>query len=188
MESLRVRSPRIRSFALPALALALAVAGCAPDTKAPTVAAAGAGPDGVIEDFRMTETSSGARSWVLNSRRALVYSAEARFQVYGVKVDFFESSGKKYSTLLCDSGYVNQNTNDMRAFGHVDIRTEEGVHVEAPELQFWNLQQKITSAALVKVTDAKGSVVTGTGFDSDVKVEHYRVGKVNATLKQSDTR
>ena len=131
----------------------------------------------------MTETAAGSRNWTMHAERAFVYDAESRLDVHRVEVDFFDESGRKYSHLRADSGSVNQGTNDMHAEGHVDIRTTEGVHVEAPGIRFWNGPQKITSDALVKVTDAKGSVITGVGFESDVKVQHYKVGQVNATLR-----
>jgi len=174
--------------ALVAVVVGAWLAGCSGGAPAPTGTAGAGGPDGIIEEFRLTETSAGERNWTLRAKRALVYDSQNQVQVFGVTVDFYEAGGKHYSTLTCDSGTVNQNTNDMTATGRVDIHTVEGTHVEAPVLQFWNARQRITSDAQVKVTDANGSVVQGTGFDSDVKVEHYRVGKVNATLKQSDTR
>lgn len=168
------------------LALLLGMAGCSNLDKAPTGSVRRVGPDEIIEDFQMTETSSGTRSRVLHARVAEIYQSESRAELQGLSVDFFESDGRPFAHLTSDSGTVNQNTNDMRARGHVDIRTTEGVRVEAPTIQFWNQTQRIVSDARVKVTDKAGSVLSGVGFDSDVRVEHYRVGQVNATLKPSD--
>src|SRR5437016_4604672 len=111
--------------------LVAATAGCSLEPKSSSPPAVPRGPDEIIEDFRMTETASGSRSWTMHASRAYVYDNESRLEVHHVEVDFFDESGRKYSHLTADSGSVNQSTNDMRADGHVDIRTTSGVHVEA---------------------------------------------------------
>ncbi|HVP38538.1 MAG TPA: LPS export ABC transporter periplasmic protein LptC [Candidatus Saccharimonadales bacterium] len=171
---------RVRVLALVSL---VALSGCARQPGTPTAAPAVRRPDEILEDLQMTETSSGSRSWVLHARKAYVYDAENRVDVEVAAVDFYDDTGKQYSHLTCDRGSLNQSSNDMRAEGHVEIRTTSGMHVESELLCYWNGPQRITSDRFVKVTDAHGSVLSGTGFESDVRVEHYRVGKVDATLR-----
>ncbi|MBI5837252.1 MAG: LPS export ABC transporter periplasmic protein LptC [Candidatus Eisenbacteria bacterium] len=170
---------------LPGLALLCLVAACSPESTSPALTRAATRPDEIIEDMKVTETSAGSRSWTLHARRALVYNAQNRVEVEGVDVDFYDEGGKAYSHLTCNRGTLNQSTNDMVAEGRVDIRTTTGVHVESEVLRFWNGQQKITSDAFVRVTDAQGSVLSGVGFESDTKVEHYKIVKVDATLRQA---
>jgi LPS export ABC transporter protein LptC len=177
-------SPSARGFLLGLACLAVLPA-CSPESSSPTATPAVTRPDEIIEDLKMSETSGGSRSWTLHARRAYVFEAQDRVDVEGVEVDFFDESGRKYSHLTCDRGSLNQGTNDMQAEGHVDIHTTSGVHVEASVIRFWNGPQRITSDSFVKVTDTHGSVMSGVGFESDVKVEHYRVGQVSATVRQS---
>jgi LPS export ABC transporter protein LptC len=177
-------SPAFLGFVLGLVCLGGLVA-CSPESGRPTAIQSVKRPDEVIEDLQMTETSSGSRSWTMHARKAYVYEADARVDVEGVEVDFFDEGGRKYSHLTCDGGSLNQNTNDMRAEGRVVIRTTSGVLVEAPVIRFWNGPQRITSDSQVRVTDAHGSVLAGVGFESDVKLDHYRVGQVNAVLRDT---
>ena len=163
--------------------VAALVGACSPKSSAPADVRPGRSPDAILEDFRMTETSTGTRSWTMHARSASVFNTENTIEVQGVDVDFYEASGQPYSHLRSDRGLINQTSNDMRAQGHVDIRTQQGVHVEAEILRYWNTAERITSDQFVRVTDAKGSTISGVGFESDIKVEHYKVGKVNATIR-----
>jgi LPS export ABC transporter protein LptC len=177
-------SPSICGFLLGLACLGLLPA-CTPESTSPTAAQSVRRPDEIIEDLKMTETSSGSRSWTMHAKKAYVYEADNRVDVEGVEVDFFDEGGRKYSHLTCDRGSLNQGTNDMRAEGRVDILTTSGVHVEASVIRFWNGPQRITSDSFVKVTDAHRSVMSGVGFESDVKLEHYRVGQVSATFRET---
>ena len=182
----RTPSGPLAPVTLAFLALKSLAAGCSKESAAPAPTAGRVGPDEVIEDFEVTETSAGTRTSVVHARRARIYQYDGHTEVDGLDVDFYDASGKKFSHLRSDRGSLNQNTKDMKAEGHVDIVTVEGVHVEAPVIQYWDASQKLVSDALVKVTDKNGSVLTGVGFESDTKVTHYRVGKVNATLRPTE--
>lgn len=186
MEMERMVTGRSAFFSLALLASLAGASGCSRESAAPAPTAGRVGPDEIIEDLQMTESSAGARTAVVHARRASIYQYDGRTEIEGLDVDFYEAGGRKYSHLKSDRGTLNQNTNDMKAEGRVDIVTVEGVHVEAPVIQYWSATQKLVSDALVKVTDKNGSVITGVGFESDTKVTHYRVGKVNATLRPSD--
>ncbi len=176
--------PRVAGASCLALALmgAWLLAGCSQETR-PRATTPATGPNEVVEDFHLTETSAGMRSWTMTARRAQVFDAENRVEVESLTVDFFDASGSKYSHLRCDRGTLNQTTNDLVANGNVDIRTSSGAHVQGQTLKYWDSLQRLTSETFIQVTDSSGSVISGTGFDSDLKVEHYRVGQVSARLK-----
>jgi LPS export ABC transporter protein LptC len=160
-----------------ALAVALAIgfsqAGCQQRT-APVPSANLKIPDQEARDFTLTETSEGNKNWTLWASYAAMYNDRNLVDAKTIQIEFFDSKGKRTSTLVADQGLVDQRTSNLEAVGRVRIVTEAGVHMETDSLRWVNSTQKIMSDAFVKVT-RKGDVVTGYGFESDAGLDHFHL-------------
>jgi len=142
-------------------------------------------PDQEARDFTLTETSEGKKNWTLWASYAAMYNAKNLVDAKTVQIEFFDSKGKRYSTLVADQGLVDQRTNNLEAIGRVRIVTETGVHMETDSLHWINNTQKIISEAFVKVT-RKDDVVTGYGFESDPNLDHFHLKReVRAEVRDS---
>ncbi len=131
-------------------------------------------PDQEARDFTLTETSEGTKNWTLWASYAAMYNAKNLVDAKTIQIEFFDSKGKRYSTLVADQGLVDQRTNNLEAIGRVRVVTETGVHMETDSLYWINNTQKIISDSFVKVT-RKGDVVTGYGFESDPNLDHFHL-------------
>ena len=157
-----------------AIALLIAAAGCK-SRNAPTPGATDVRiPDQEARDFTLTETSEGKKNWTLWASYAAMYNDRNLVDARTIQIEFFDSKGKRYSTLTADQGLVDQRTNNLDAVGRVRIVTETGVHMETDSLRWMNNTQKIVSDAFVKVTRNQ-DVVTGYGFESDPNLDHFHL-------------
>ena len=156
------------------LVAAAAIVGCQSRT-APTPSAANLKiPDQEARDFSLTETSEGMRNWTLLATYAAMYNDKNLVDARTIQIEFFDSKGKRSSTLVAKQGLVDQRPNNLEAIGDVRIVTETGVHMETDSLRWINSTQRIQSDAFVRVT-RKGDVVTGYGFDSDANLDHFHL-------------
>ena len=131
-------------------------------------------PDQEARDFTLTETSEGKKNWTLWASYAAMYNDRNLVDAKTIQIEFFDSEGKRYSTLVADQGLVDQRTNNLTAIGKVRVVTETGVHMETDSLRWINRTEKIVSDAFVKVT-RKEDVVTGYGFESDPNLDHFHL-------------
>jgi len=116
-------------------------------------------PDQEARDFTLTETSEGKKNWTLWASYAAMYNDRNLVDAKTIQIEFFDSKGQRYSTLVADQGLVDQRTNNLTAVGRVRIVTETGVHMETDSL---------------RVT-RKEDVVTGYGFESDPNLDHFHL-------------
>ena len=170
-----LRQGVIRWIAQQILAVAVvAIAGCQSRT-APTPSAANLQiPDQEARDFTLTETSEGKKNWTLWASYAAMYNDRNLVDARSIRIEFFDSKGMRYSTLVADQGLVDQRTNNLEAVGKVRLVTETGVRMDTDSLRWINNAQKIVSDAFVRVT-RKQDVVTGYGFESDANLDHFHL-------------
>jgi len=181
---------RAARSALPAFvasALSLAAAGCHGKPASTTNGAELRIPDQEARDFTLTESSEGRKSWTLWASYAAMYDEQHLVDAQRVRIEFFDSKGNRFSTLLADRGAVHQRTNDLEARGNVRITTETGVTMETDSLRWLNSTGKIASDAFVRVT-RKNDVVTGYGFESDPNLDHFHLTReVRAEVREGET-
>jgi len=177
------------------LIVVVAIVGCQSGCRSRSIPAPGAAelhfPDQEARDFTLTETSEGTKNWTLWASYAAMYNAKNLVDAKTIQIEFFDSKGKRYSTLVADQGLVDQRTNNLEAIGRVRVVTETGVHMETDSLHWINNTQKIISESFVKVTRNQ-DVVTGYGFESDPNLDHFHLkrqvrAEVRDTLHGGDS-
>ena len=166
--------------------LAALVGGCAPGRERSAVGSPAELPDQEVTDFVLTETDQGAPQWTLHSKYAATYTTRSLVVARDIRVDFFDSEGKRSSELTAREGEIRQDTRDMTARGNVVLTTAEGTRMTTQEMRFSNVQQLITSDKLVRV-DREGSTLAGVGFSSDPNLRHFEFkSQVDATVRTRD--
>ncbi len=172
----RARRGTIRRRALrwAAIALVATAWGCRGRAASPAGRAEQPVADQEARDFTLTESSEGKKNWTLWASYAAMYTERNVIDAKAVRIEFFDSKGQKFSTLLADQGIVDQRTNDLEARGHVRVATETGIRMETDSLRWLNDRQRIVSNAFVRVT-RRHDVVTGWGFESDPSLDHFHL-------------
>jgi LPS export ABC transporter protein LptC len=180
------RAVRIALPVVVGSALSLASVGCHGKTASTSNGAELRIPDQEARDFTLTESSEGRKSWTLWASYAAMYDDQNLVDAQHVRIEFFDSKGNRYSTLLADRGSVHQRTNDLEARGNVRVTTETGVTMETDSLRWLNRTGKIASDAFVRVT-RKNDVVTGYGFESDPNLDHFHLTReVRAEVREGE--
>ena len=95
-----------------------------------------------------------------------------------VEADFFNEEGLLISTLTSDSAYIDQNTNNLHAYGNVVVvSSNDSVRLESNSILWDNHYELITSQEFVKFTSSSGDKLTGVGFESDMDLSQWRIKK-----------
>ncbi|MHB1688515.1 MAG: LPS export ABC transporter periplasmic protein LptC [Ignavibacteriaceae bacterium] len=91
-----------------------------------------------------------------------------------IKVDFFDQSGIKTTTLTALRGKVNNATNDLYAIDSVVAVSDSGVTLKTQELMWRNNDRKIVSDKFVTIVSPKEKI-QGYGFESDQNLRNYTI-------------
>jgi LPS export ABC transporter protein LptC len=138
-------------------------------------------PDQVAMKFEATFLDEGKVVAILKSGRARVYQdASETLLDSSVYVQFFsKDTGKRMSTLTSDSARIDDRTKDMLAFGNVVVLSDSNsMKLTTSILEWHNQKQRVYSSEFVTIT-SPDRVIQGYGFESDLKLEDYRIHKVS---------
>ncbi|HPN38468.1 MAG TPA: LPS export ABC transporter periplasmic protein LptC [Melioribacteraceae bacterium] len=92
----------------------------------------------------------------------------------GVKIEFFDKSEVKTTTLTSKYGKVDDITKNMIAYKNVVAVNDSGVTLTTEELLWRNSDRKITSDKFVKlISDTEN--IQGYGFESDQSLKNYTI-------------
>ncbi len=138
-------------------------------------------PDQIASNFEATFMDQGKVVAILKADRARIY--QNRYETLldsSVHVIFFsKETGKKLSTLTSDSAKIDDRTKDMLALGNVIVISDSNsFRLETEILEWHNKKQRVYSSEFVKIT-RPDQIVTGYGFESDLKLDDYRINKVS---------
>ena len=61
-------------------------------------------------DFTLTESSEGKKNWTLWASYAAMYNVPSLVDASTVRIEFFDSKGDRFSTLLADRGVYERET------------------------------------------------------------------------------
>ena len=94
-----------------------------------------------------------------------------------VKADFFDENGLLISKLYSDSAYIDQNTNNLHAYGNVSIISNDSVKLFSNSILWDNHYELITSQDSVMFTSASNDTMYGVGFESDMDLTKWKIKK-----------
>ena len=94
-----------------------------------------------------------------------------------VYVRFFGKDGKLTSTLVADSGKVNDAKKEFTAIGNVVLRGSQGRVLFTPELSWSSKTGKIYTDKKVKIIDGD-ETLKGVGLVSDKNLDNYVIRKI----------
>ena len=98
-----------------------------------------------------------------------------------VKADFFDQDGLLISKLTSDSAYIDQNTNNLHAYGNVAVVSTEGVKLFSNSILWDNHYELITSRDSVMFTSSDNDTMYGVGFESDMDLTKWKIKKPRGT-------
>lgn len=140
-------------------------------------------PVETIEDCEIIYSDSAQVRVILNAKELNRYTYDESYLEFtnGVRMQFFNSEGKKESELVSDYAKLNEESNLMITKNNVKIRNVDGDLLESDEL-IWNQETKeIYSDKFVKIT-TEYEVIYGNGFVSNQNFTKYMIKNIKGTI------
>jgi len=94
-----------------------------------------------------------------------------------VKADFFNEEGDHISTLFSDTISINENNNDLAAFGKVRVISDSGYVLQTNHIIWDNKYRMIISNDSVLFTTSSQDSMKGVGFESDIDLSQWKIFK-----------
>jgi LPS export ABC transporter protein LptC len=116
------------------------------------------------ESVRIWQTDKGRKLWELAADSMEQVGDTVR--VKGVKLTFYDRYGKVQSILTSDSGRYYQSSEDMAAFGRVEVKGQDGSYLSTESLFYSKVREEIFTEDRVYIR-SRDKEVWGRGLVSD---------------------
>ncbi|SYZ74512.1 conserved hypothetical protein [Candidatus Zixiibacteriota bacterium] len=157
----------------------------APSGDADSVSAGEIRPDQELRNAQIYLYNKGLRTTDVYADFIKKFEKHDSTIAWGLKVDFFDSTGKEISNLSADSGLIRERTNMMVAYGHVSVISQDSSHLETEELSWNAMENKIETDKFVTIVQ-HGDTLTGYGLEADQRLTHIKIkNQVSGRLKNS---
>ena len=114
-------------------------------------------------------------SWNLKTAYLERWSDKEVVFMRPVLVDIYDSVGERVAFLRADSGRMDMHFTYVYAYGHVYALTPKGASVRADSL-LWNKRDNmVRTDSYVRVVSEDGDVLQGKGFESDARMDNWRI-------------
>jgi LPS export ABC transporter protein LptC len=128
-----------------------------------------------IEKFVITETKDGKIKTILEAESAVIDEEKKVAYLKLPKVKFYDN-GKYQSILIAESGQIDMETNNIKAFGKCTVDTAQNEYLQTRDVTYDANKKMIYSSSDIKIT--KGNdVVYGKGFESDTDLKNIVIKK-----------
>jgi len=149
-------------------------------------------PDQESFGVTVTEFKGDTKKWIFYADYVATYNDSRLSKAKKIKIDFFDETGNRFSTLTADSGLIMEKSKDLIAQGNVVMVSNDGTRLETEELKWDNRKGKVVSDLFVRITQGD-NVITGIGLESDPRLEHFEIknrirGRVYEKLDELDKK
>lgn len=136
-----------------------------------------------ITDCEIIYSDSAHVRAILNSSEMNRYASEENYIEFknGLKVQFFDLSGKKQSEMQSNYAIVDEENNIMEAHHNVVLRNIDGNKLESEKLSWNQENEQIFTDEFVKITN-KNEVIYGEGLVSNLDFSKYTIKKIKGTI------
>ena len=135
------------------------------ETDPPTVSG-GDSADQVVFGLVHIITDDGVMRARVEADTSYLYEAQQLYDLVGVKMNFFSTTGETTSSLTADSGSYNVRTKDMQARGNVVGTSPDGRRLNTSTLNYERLTDRLVGPnSFVFFCD--GDQMRGSSFTAD---------------------
>lgn len=103
----------------------------------------------------------------------------------GVNLVFYDSSGKRQSSLRADSANHYRSKGFAEAFGNVALINEDNEKLETEKLYWYSKEEKLRTDAFVKITTPE-EVIFGDSLEANLNLSEYVIYKIRGQLQVKD--
>ena len=137
----------------------------------------------------MDSYDKGVLGWKLKTAYLERWADKEQVFIRPVLVDIYDSLGERMAFLRADSGRMDMKFTYVYAYGHVYALTPKGASVRADSL-LWNKGDNLVKTeSYVRVVSEDGDVLQGKGFESDAKMDNWKIlAEVTGIFQDAATR
>lgn len=114
-------------------------------------------------------------SWKVKTAYLERWSGTEKIFAKPILADIFDSLGERSAFLRADSGTLDAKMNYVYAYGHVYAITPKGASVRADSLLWNKRENRVKTDSYVRVVSEDGDVLQGKGFESDTKMDDWKI-------------
>lgn len=141
-------------------------------------------PDQEIETFTLRQSVNGELTWELVAELAFVWDDTRQAVAAHPTVNFY-SNGEHRAVLTAGEGTINLLTNDMETREGVVVISDEGAILRTEVLGWDNRLQRLFTN-LVVTFEKGGTVLTGSGFESDSDLTDWKIRRPHGTVSPEE--
>mgnify|MGYP002007168887 FL=1 len=136
-------------------------------------------PVETIKDFEIIYSDSSKVRVLLSASIMNRFNHEKKYVEIedGLKVQFFDESGKKESELLSDYAIIDEENDVIQAQKNVVVRNVNGDVLESETLNWSQKKQEIFTDDFIKIT-TDNEVIFGQGLVSNQNFTKYTIKKI----------
>jgi LPS export ABC transporter protein LptC len=166
------------------LAIVILFVGCSGSTEEVSDPTKSAHADRVMFNADIDFVEEGNPSGRLKADSLLFFDDEKRTFGYNIDVDFFDKDGNFAGKLFADSGWIENQTQQITVYGEVFLSTEDGVKLWTDSLAYFPKTRRVMTSSGVRI-DKNGEFISGQGLDSDLDFTDIKITEnVTGRLKQ----
>lgn len=128
-------------------------------------------PDTTVLDMHDGSTLS----WRLRTTHLVRWPGSELVHATPVELSVFDTTGVLQMRVTADSGAVDEAATFLLARGDVHGVSGKGMELRTDSLRWSKSLNQVTTEAAVRVVSENGDVLTGRGFVSDAKLEHWQI-------------
>jgi LPS export ABC transporter protein LptC len=139
--------------------------------------------DQIVYDMEQYVTAAGRQRAVLRGDTAYVFEDSAKALIKNVNLTLFDDAGQESAQLTSREGDFHNATQAMLARGKVVLVTRgaDSRTIESEELHYDPNTKRVWSTKATVMRSKDGTVVNGSGFESDDRFANVRITNARST-------
>ena len=139
--------------------------------------------DQLSSNVEITLTKKGNVTAKINSQILKKDNQSLKLELYdNVNVNLFDTNFKQKSLIKSESAIVNEKENKIKAYGNVEVVSNDGKILKTDSLSWDNNSDKIYTDANLEFITSNTDTLYGTGFESNIDLTEWSILKPKGSV------
>ena len=140
--------------------------------------------DQLSSNVEITLTKKGNITAKIKSEILKKNNQSLQLELYNnVNVNLFDTNFKQKSLIKSESAIVNEKENRIKAFGNVEVVSNDGKVLKTDSLFWDNNSDKIYTDANLEFITSNTDTLYGNGFESNIDLTEWSILKPKGSIK-----
>ena len=140
--------------------------------------------DQLSTNVEITLTKKGNITAKIKSEILKKNNQSLQLELYNnVNVKLFDESFQQKSLIKSESAMVNEKENKIKAYGNVEVISDDGKVLKTDSLSWDNNSDRIYTNANLEFITSNTDTLYGTGFESNIDLTDWNILKPKGSIK-----